>query len=248
MQNASSSEVITNTKSSQSRQDEGRLSVLKKDVDIATERMNELLERLKQIPVTNKAIQSISGNIKPKHTVLSNQVPPVEHHVPPPVKSLPKVMPREEAHESIDTGGINIHENEELAKSRNPILFMTDEELNTTPFDQLLELYGPNTVAGNTHKGGSRQLLGRGKLRNSGGGGGSGGCDHDFGVKLVDRWRNTAKECCHPIKPTDHINGTKFTCHKILQTRHHGDGDQLWWKHPSNTTHTIVFLFIVYLS
>ena len=119
------------------------------------------------------------------------------------------------------------------SKSRNPILYMSEEELRGTSLDQLLELYGPQgsaAAAGGGGGGGGRRLLGR---RGRGGGNsnlGQAGCDGDFGVALVNRWRKAAKECCHPhgaLAMGGGVNGTRLVCHLAHQTRHAGAGDQL---------------------
>ena len=110
----------------------------------------------------------------------------------------------------------------ELA-SRNPILYMDESTLRSTPLDKLMDMYGPKGAHQFTNGGSGRRLL----RRPSGGS----GCDYDFGVTLSDRWRDAAKECCAPIpaqsKTGPASNGTKLTCHFIQQTKHHGAGDQL---------------------
>ena len=52
---------------------------------------------------------------------------------------------------------------------------------------------------------------------------GGGSCDGDFGMPLVERWRQGAKECCVPQGD----DATSITCHLAHQTRHAGDGDQV---------------------
>lgn len=104
---------------------------------------------------------------------------------------------------------------------------MSDEELRTTPLDQLLAMYGPGKKGNH----GGRSLLFKQQGGRGGGGGGTGDCDSDFGVSLADRWRLTAKECCKPFPsggPREAPqNATKLTCHLVKQNRHAGAGDQL---------------------
>lgn len=230
LQNASSKEITTEEQ--KEREGRFRLDVLQKDLDIATEQMHSLLERLNQSPILNSQHVDQHHSVDSVMTSQSHeaQLPPINTYNP--VQSSASIRQEEAkqiqvADTTQSNGGGGGGGSEEISQSRNPILFMSDEQLRSTPFDQLLAMYGPDTVPGKVNKNRrGRELLNK---KGSSGGGGNGGCDYDFGIKLSDRWRNAARECCHPIKPTDHVNGTKFTCHAIKQTRHHGDGDQLWY-------------------
>lgn len=85
------------------------------------------------------------------------------------------------------------------SQGTNPILRMTEEQFLTTPVDQMLKMY----------------LNDRPRRRGT-----DGLCDRDFGVNLVDRWRETGSPCCSK-------GSTTMTCHLIHQTKHAGKGDQL---------------------
>jgi hypothetical protein len=85
-------------------------------------------------------------------------------------------------------------------RARNPILYMDEKTFRTMPLDKMLEMYSNPS--------------------------GKSSCDSDFGIKLVNRWRDTATECCSPENKSGK-NQTKLTCHLVKQTRHHGSGDQL---------------------
>ena len=54
---------------------------------------------------------------------------------------------------------------------------------------------------------------------------GGGSCDKDFGMPLVNRWRDARTDCCVPTGGGD--DATKIECHLVHQTRHAGNGDQV---------------------
>ena len=80
------------------------------------------------------------------------------------------------------------------------ILSLSEEELKTLTFDQMMEPYGEAQ--------------------------GGGSCADDFGNKLVNRWRGSKKTVC---QRNEDISGPRSSidCHLIKQTRHHGNGDNL---------------------
>ena len=46
-------------------------------------------------------------------------------------------------------------------------------------------------------------------------------CEHDFGFKLINRWREAKREYCSPIRSNKPNNpSTRVNCFKIQQTSH----------------------------
>jgi hypothetical protein len=122
-----------------------------------------------------------------------------------PVSSIPSVLADHPHQAHLTSNQNNQNESRKIVDPSysapgfigHSVLSMNETQFRDTPVDVLMSQYGQS--------------------------GGGGTCDGDFGMGLIERWRNSGTEYCTARSPTS----SSIKCHLVKQTRHHGDGDQL---------------------